>query len=195
MSALIIVDLQKDFMPGGALAVQEADKILPVVNNLCQEAFDCIVASKDWHPKDHVSFKTAKGGLWPVHCVQNSQGAEFCEGWDVSKIKKIFYKGTLQEKDSYSAFFNGDQKKSTGLHEFLQAQGIHKIILIGLVLEYCVASTALDGKRLGYEVVVVKEGVASLASDQEKENFFLGLQEKGVNIIKFNDISRLLCEE
>src|ERR1700690_4382891 len=118
MDALLLVDIQNDFLPGGALAVKEGDKIIPIINRLLAHSFDLVVATKDWHPKDHGSFAVNHGKqpgekvmlkgleqiLWPVHCVQGTPGSEFCSKWDTSRVEKIFYKGTDKFIDSYSAF-------------------------------------------------------------------------------------------
>jgi nicotinamidase/pyrazinamidase len=169
MRALILVDVQNDFLPGGALAVKEGDKIIPKINELLQKPFDCIVASKDWHPKEHVSFASRhrmKPGsvipwhgteqiLWPDHCVQGSKGAEFASGWDTSKIYKVFYKGTDREIDSYSTFFDNDKRRATGLAQFFQEKGITKIYIAGLATDYCVAYSVRDACQLGFATYVI----------------------------------------
>lgn len=177
MEALLIVDVQKDFMPKGALAVAGSESIIPVINALIPK-FSCVVASKDWHPKNHVSF-----ALWPPHCISGTVGSEFYDELDQGKIKKIFYKGSEEGADSYSAFFNDNKKKSTGLNEFLKENLITKIVIVGLVLEYCVAATALDGVSLGYEVAIIKEGVASMLSEKEQKKLLYSLISKKITII------------
>jgi nicotinamidase/pyrazinamidase len=195
MSALIIVDLQKDFMSHGSLAVKGAETIIPVINELTQRPFDCIVASKDWHPRGHISFASThykqigdvilfegqEQRLWPDHCIQGEVGSDFVDDLNQTQIAKVFFKGDSPDTDSYSAFFDNFKKKTTGLHEFLQSMSIKKVVIVGLVLEFCVISTALDAKKLGYEVTLIKEGVASLVeTQQERETYFLMLKKEGV---------------
>lgn len=196
MQVLLVVDLQKDFMQGGSLAVPGAELVVPVINALIPK-FEYVIASKDWHPEGHISFASThhkKAGekvdgqiLWPDHCIQGTPGSDFCDTFDQMSIKKIFYKGTQQDGDSYSAFFD-NKKKSTGLKEFLDFYGITKIILTGLVLEYCVAATALDGIKLGYEVVIVKDGVASLISEEKEEKFFESLKKENIEVVSFKQM-------
>ncbi len=169
MRALVLVDLQNDFLPGGALAVKEGDQIIPKINELLLKPFDTIVASKDWHPKEHISFASRHqmntgdvinwhGGkqiLWPDHCVQGSKGAEFAPGWDTSKVFKTIYKGSDREIDSYSTFFDNDGRKQTGLAQFLHDKGISKIYIAGLIIEYCITYSVRDARKLGFDTYVV----------------------------------------
>lgn len=185
MTALILVDLQNDFMPGGALAVSEGFQILPIINELVKQKFDLIIASKDWHPQKHESFAMTHGKnpgekiilegleqiLWPTHCVQESHGSEFASGWESSKIDKIIYKGADKKIDSYSVFFDNAHRKTTGLDEFLKEQKIKTLYIAGLATDYCVKYSVLDALHLGYEVYVVKEGCrgVNLSPDDERE--------------------------
>src|ERR1044072_5826639 len=152
MEALIIVDLQNDFLPRGALPVAHGHEIIPLANGL-QRRFDLVLATQDWHPHDHGSFaanhKGKKPGdriildgieqiLWPVHCVQNSYGAEFAPSFDTSRIAHVFHKGTERNIDSYSTFFDNARRRHTGLAHFLEKGGIKSIYLMGLALDYCV---------------------------------------------------------
>jgi nicotinamidase/pyrazinamidase len=170
--ALILVDLQNDFVPGGALAVREGDQVIPIANQL-QPAFDLIVASKDWHPADHASFAVNHPGkkvgdvielnglpqvLWPAHCVQGTMGAEFVPGLETNRLTRIFLKGTDREIDSYSAFFDNGHRKSTGLGEYLKQQQVKRVYVMGLATDYCVKFTALDARREGFEVTLVEDG-------------------------------------
>jgi nicotinamidase/pyrazinamidase len=170
--ALILVDLQNDFVPGGALAVREGDQVIPIANQL-QPAFDLIVASKDWHPADHASFAVNHPGkkvgdvielnglpqvLWPAHCVQGTMGAEFVPGLETNRLTRIFLKGTDREIDSYSAFFDNGHRKSTGLGEYLKQQQVRRVYVMGLATDYCVKFTALDARREGFEVTLVEDG-------------------------------------
>lgn len=166
--ALIIVDIQNDFLPGGALAVTDGDAVIPIINKLLEKPFDVKVASKDWHPEDHYSFakthhkqpgeKHLDQILWPVHCVQNTSGSEFGSDWDSEKIEKVFYKGTDKFVDSYSTFFDNQHKRSTGLHDYLKEKQVQEIYIAGLATDYCVKYTALDALHLGYDTFVVVDG-------------------------------------
>jgi nicotinamidase/pyrazinamidase len=164
--ALILVDIQNDFCPGGALAVAGGDEIVPVVNEL-QEKFGLIVATKDWHPPGHSSFES----LWPPHCVQNTPGAEFVAGLETSRVAHTFLKGTDPAVDSYSGFFDNEHKLSTGLGDWLRAQGVTRVTVAGLATDYCVKFTALDALRLGFETTIVRDacrGVEVRAGDTER---------------------------
>lgn len=169
MRALVLVDLQNDFCPGGALAVKEGDKVVPLVNEL-QKKFDLVVATQDWHPKDHGSFASNHPGkkpgdvvdlygieqvLWPDHCVQGSKGAEFHSTLDRNKIARVIHKGTDQTIDSYSTFFDNGHRRSTGLENFLREKGVDEIYLAGLATDYCVKYSALDAVKLGLKTRVI----------------------------------------
>jgi nicotinamidase/pyrazinamidase len=149
-SALILVDIQNDFCPGGSLAVREGDRIVPVVNEL-QKRFALVVATKDWHPAGHSSFAT----LWPPHCVQETAGAEFVAGLDTSRVARVFLKGTDMEVDSYSGFFDNERRRATGLGDYLKERGVTDVCIAGLATDYCVKFTALDAVMLGFDTTVV----------------------------------------
>lgn len=172
MQALILVDIQNDFLPGGALAVPDGDAVVPVANQL-QANFDRVIATRDWHPADHGSFAANHEGkvpgeeillsgrpqiLWPVHCVQETPGAELAPGLATAKIEKVFYKGIDREVDSYSAFFDNADVRSTGLGDYLRETGVTRVVLLGLATDYCVKFSALDALRLGFETLVVEDG-------------------------------------
>ena len=171
MKALIIADVQNDFCPGGPLAVPEGDLVIPVINRL-QPHFDLVVAMQDWHPADHGSFAANHPGravgevielggltqiLWPVHCVQDTPGAEFHPGLDRSHVAKVFRKGTDPEIDSYSGFFDNGHRKSTGLGDYLQGQGADEVYVCGLATDYCVKFTALDAAELGFATWCIED--------------------------------------
>lgn len=171
MKALIIVDLQKDFCPGGALAVPQGDQIVPAVNRL-QPRFDLVVATQDWHPPNHGSFAANHPGkqpgdvvelagveqvLWPVHCVQESPGAEFHPGLDLTRIARVFRKGTDPNIDSYSGFFDNGRRRATGLADYLQEQAVDDVYVCGLAADYCVKFTALDAAELGFGTHLVRD--------------------------------------
>lgn len=171
MKALIIVDIQNDFLPGGALAVQNGDAVIPVINKL-QSQFDLVVATQDWHPADHKSFASMHPGkkifdeiklnglpqvLWPDHCVQETEGAEFSSMLDTKKIEAIFRKGMDNNIDSYSGFFDNGKKKATGMGAYLKGRGITSIYVCGLAADYCVNFTALDGLELGFDSTIITD--------------------------------------
>lgn len=174
--ALIVVDVQNDFLPGGALPVKGGDEIIPLINQLLEQEFDVKVGTKDWHPKNHLSFAVNHGKqpgetaiiegvsqiLWPVHCVQNTAGAEFPLELDASKFERIFYKGVDPAIDGYSAFYNSGKKNSTGLGEYLNEQGITEVYVVGLATDYCVKFTVLDARKLGFETSVIKDACRAI---------------------------------
>ena len=171
MKALLVVDIQNDFLPGGALAVAEGDKVIPVANRL-QTQFDLVVATQDWHPPDHGSFAANHPGkrpgdiielnglqqiLWPVHCVQDTPGAAFAPGFNTHRVAQVFRKGTDPRIDSYSALFDNGHRKPTGLGDFLKARGVTDLFLAGLATDYCVKYTALDAVALGLRIHVIAD--------------------------------------
>jgi len=153
--ALVVVDLQVDFCPGGALAVKDGDQVVAPVNRLLALPGWLKVATRDWHTPDHVSFKV-QGGLWPVHCVAGSPGARFHPGLDASRVDLIVSKAARREADAYSGF------EGTGLAADLRGRGVKRIFVCGLATDYCVRATALDGRREGLEVVVVEDAVRAV---------------------------------
>jgi nicotinamidase/pyrazinamidase len=172
MKALILVDLQNDFLPDGALAVPRGNEVIPLADEL-QSRFELVVATKDWHPSNHGSFAANHPGkkpgdriildgieqiLWPVHCVQNTQGAEFAPLFDNSRIAQVFHKGTERNIDSYSTFFDNAHRRHTGLAHYLEKRGIKDIYLMGLALDYCVKYSALDARQLGLTTYVILDG-------------------------------------
>ena len=171
--ALIIIDIQNDFVPGGAMAVPDGDRVVPVTNGLMQKV-DLVVATQDWHPWNHGSFVSQHPGravgevvdlngidqiLWPDHCVQGTDAAALVNGLDHSRIDRIFRKGTDAKIDSYSGFFDNGHRKATGLGEFLRQNNVTELLLTGLATDYCVKFTALDGIDLGFKVTLVTDGV------------------------------------
>lgn len=172
MRALILVDLQNDFMPGGALGVPEGDQVVPIANQM-QKVFDFVVATQDWHPRDHGSFAQNHPGrevgelidldgisqiLWPVHCVQNSHGSELVSTLDTTRIRRVFRKGTDPNIDSYSAFFDNGHRQSTGLTVYLREHGVREVYLLGLATDYCVKFSALDARQVGFTTTVIEDG-------------------------------------
>ncbi len=169
MKALIAVDIQNDFLPGGALAVPGGDEIIPVVNELMGH-YELIVATQDWHPPGHESFAVSRDGrepgevidlhglpqvLWPVHCVEDTPGAEFVADLDTDRFEEVFRKGTDVSIDSYSGFFDNGKRKATGLEDYLRERGVDAVDVVGLATDYCVKFTALDAVDLGFDTSVV----------------------------------------
>lgn len=172
MPVLLIVDVQNDFVPGGALSVPHGDEVVPVVNRL-QKDFDRVLATKDWHPPDHGSFAANHPGkkpgdvvdlngleqiLWPMHCVQGTPGSDFVPELNTEKIERIFYKGTDPGIDSYSALYDNAHRKSTGLSEYLKQQGLNELHIVGLATDYCVKFSVLDALDDGFMVHVHLDG-------------------------------------
>jgi nicotinamidase/pyrazinamidase len=171
MKALLIVDLQNDFVPGGALPVRQGDEIVPLINQL-QPHFDLVLATQDWHPRNHGSFAAnhpmkqpgdeidlhgLRQTLWPVHCVQGTSGAEFVPGLERDRIEKVFRKGTDAGIDSYSAFFDNGRCKATGLGDYLKEKDASAVYVCGLATDYCVKFTALDARGLGFETILIED--------------------------------------
>lgn len=185
MKALILVDIQNDFLPGGALAVSGGDEIVSLANDLMEE-YEIVVATQDWHPPDHGSFAANHPGkqvfesieldelpqtLWPVHCVRDTPGAEFAPGLDVGRITRVFQKGTRSEVDSYSGFHDNGRRHSTGMAEWLREQGVNHLTICGLATDYCVKFTALDAVCEGFQVTLAlaaSRGVNITAGDVDK---------------------------
>ncbi|MFA5619040.1 MAG: bifunctional nicotinamidase/pyrazinamidase [Weeksellaceae bacterium] len=172
MKALVIVDIQYDFLEGGSLAVPEGNEVIPVINAL-QKDFDLIVATQDWHPIRHKSFAVEHPGkqafevidlnglpqvLWPVHCVQGTKGAEFHEALNIRPIEGIFRKGMNPEVDSYSGFFDNGRRKNTGLYGFLKDRNIEEVHVCGLAADFCVSYTANDALDLGFKTFIHEAG-------------------------------------
>jgi len=171
MKTLILVDVQNDFLPGGALPVPDGDAVIPVANRL-QAAFPLVVATQDWHPANHGSFASSHPGrkvfeqidlnglpqtLWPAHCVQGTHGAELAAALNRARVAKIFPKGTDAGIDSYSGLFDNGHRKSTGLGEWLKAQGVAEVFVCGLATDYCVKFTALDATQMGFKTHLIED--------------------------------------
>lgn len=185
MKTLILVDIQNDFLPGGALAVPEGDLVVPMVNSLLSR-FDAVVATQDWHPADHGSFAANHAGrkafesielhglpqiLWPVHCVQNTGGALFAPGLDTRRLERVFPKGTDSRVDSYSGFFDNGRRQSTGLADWLRQRGSSDVWIAGLATDYCVKATAIDAAGEGFRAHLIQDacrGVNLFPTDVEK---------------------------
>jgi nicotinamidase/pyrazinamidase len=183
MNCLIIVDVQNDFLPGGALAVKDGNLVIPVINDL-QNKFDLVVATQDWHPADHKSFASSHPGknifeaieldgltqvLWPDHCVQETKGAEFSSELQTKKIEAIFRKGMDKNIDSYSGFFDNGKKKSTGMGDYLKGKGVTTVFVCGLAADYCVYFTAKDALELGFQSTIVSDATKAIDEENYKK--------------------------
>lgn len=202
-ASLILVDLQNDFCHGGSLAVPDGDAVISIANQL-QHYFDIIVATKDWHPQNHVSFSSSHVDkkvfdvvsvgnlnqvLWPNHCVQHSKGAEFHPDLDISLINKIIYKGTNKNVDSYSAFFDNSHLRETGLADYLHEHHIKDVYIMGLATDYCVKYSCLDAVQLGFNTYLIEDacrGVEIKKGDINKA--LLEMKNRGVKLIRSVDI-------
>ena len=197
MKALIVVDIQNDFLQGGSLAVQGGNEIIPVINSI-QEKFDLVVATQDWHPKGHKSFASQHSNksvyekidlngieqvLWPDHCVQGTVGAEISSELNQNKIEAIFRKGMNTTIDSYSGFYDNGKLKCTGLGDFLKGRGVKEIFVCGLAADYCVYFTAKDALELGFTSTIIEN--ATKAIDVSNfENIKRNFIQNGGNIIE-----------
>lgn len=202
-SALLVIDVQHDFCPGGALAVPDGNSVLPVINRLVGN-FENVILTQDWHPPGHQSFASSHPGkapfdmitvgygeqvLWPDHCVQGTRGAELHDGLEIDAAQLAIRKGFRREIDSYSAFFENDRTTPTGLSGYLRERGIKRLTVAGLALDFCVRYSAEDARKLGFDVVVVEDGCraidmeGSLAATRES---FAGL---GVEMLSSADLT------
>ncbi|WP_297334833.1 bifunctional nicotinamidase/pyrazinamidase [Algoriphagus sp.] len=197
-TALVIVDVQYDFLPGGALAVAYGDQIIPLINQI-QKKFDLIVATQDWHPEEHQSFAANHPGkkngefidlngleqiLWPVHCVQGSSGAEFHADLDQSRWKAVFQKGKNPEVDSYSGFFDNARRGDTGLGEYLKTHGVSKVYVCGLAQDYCVKFTALDAVSLGFETFLIADATRPVnLNSTDGDQAIAEMKKAGVHVV------------
>lgn len=196
--ALIIVDMQNDFLPGGSLAVPGGDKIVPVINAI-QSEFDLVIATQDWHPKDHASFASnhvakkimdvieldgLQQVLWPDHCIQGTAGAEFTSDLKTDRVELIVRKGTAQRIDSYSAFFDNGHKKSTGLAGYLIERGVSQVTVCGLAADFCVYYTAMNALELGFQADILLDGTEAIDPDGFSEKTKLFKEKGGVLIPK-----------
>ncbi|HHY62838.1 MAG TPA: bifunctional nicotinamidase/pyrazinamidase [Firmicutes bacterium] len=203
MEALLLVDLQNDFLPGGALGVLEGDQVIPVANRV-QEYFDIVIATADWHPPGHGSFASSHPGckagdvielsgmpqvLWPDHCVQHTEGAEFSPHLNTGKIDKVIYKGMDPEIDSYSGFFDNGRRNATGLETYLRDQKVDTVYVMGLATDYCVKYTALDAVSLGYRTWLIEDGCRGVGvAEGDVERALAEMKAAGVRVVKSGDL-------
>lgn len=201
MEALLVVDIQNDFLPGGSLPVPHGDEIIPLVNAMQHNA-GLVVATQDWHPSTHKSFASQHEGkeefetielagleqiLWPDHCVQGSEGAEFPSALDLRRAEAIIRKGMETAIDTYSGFFDNGHRKATGLGAYLEGRDIKRVHVAGLAAEVCVAYTLLDARKLGFEAVLIEDATRPI-----KEDDFAGmrkkLEESGVEFVRSEEV-------
>ena len=195
--ALIVIDMQYDFCPGGALAVDGGDEIVPGINALIDE-FPAVILTQDWHPAGHSSFASSYKDkapfetvemsygtqvLWPDHCIQGSDGAAFHEGLDTDSADMIVRKGFNPSIDSYSAFFENDHETPTGLHGYLQTRGIETLTMVGLATDFCVNFSAVDAAKLGYDVTVLTELCRGIDLDGSLAAALEGMKGAGVKVV------------
>ena len=193
-TALLIIDVQNDFCPGGALAVADGASIVPIINAL-QARSSTIVLTQDWHPQDHKSFASNHSDaeafatiempygtqvLWPDHCVQGSHGAAFHSKLETSRADLIIRKGFRPEIDSYSAFFENDKTTPTGLGGYLRERQVDTVMLVGLATDFCVAYSALDARRLGFEIIVIEDACRAIDMDGSLASAVSDMREQGV---------------
>lgn len=206
MDALLLVDIQNDFLPGGSLEVKEGDQIIPIVNDL-QPYFDLVVATQDFHPADHGSFAANHEGkkpgehidldgldqiLWPVHCVQGSEGAEFAKGLNMDKVATVVKKGLDKNIDSYSGFYDNGHKRATGLSKYLKDKGVDKVFITGLAADVCVKFTALDALKEGFETIVVKDATRAVnLQEGDYEKTMEELREEGAKVMQSKDVVKM----
>ena len=204
MKALLLVDLQNDFLPGGALGVPRGDEIIPLANRL-QPKFEFVVATQDWHPADHVSFAANHPGkktgevvpldgtqqvLWPVHCVEHTPGAELAAALDKRRIRKVFVKGADPQIDSYSGFYDNGRRRSTGLGEYLREQGVEEVYVAGLATDYCVKATALDSVDLGFKTWLIEDACRGVnLSPGDAERAIEAMQAAGVKLVSSEELA------
>ena len=181
--ALLIVDVQRDFLPGGSLAVEDGDEVIPVLARVAQAFSDeglPVIASRDWHPPDHCSFRE-QGGPWPPHCVAGTDGAELDPGLRLPDEAKILNKGTETEKDAYSAF------DDTGLDERLKSNDVERVVIGGLTTEYCVLESAKDARDKGYEVVLLSDAIRAIDPEDGRQAIEK-LRERAVDLLDSGEL-------
>ena len=202
--ALILVDLQNDFMPTGALPIPQGDEVITPANAL-QDYFECILATQDWHPSNHGSFAANHPNklpgecielaglrqiLWPIHCVQGTKGAEFVATLKTSRITKVFQKGSDPTIDSYSAFFDNGHRKSTGLGDYLTIQQISDVYIMGLALDYCVKYTVLDACS-NFKTYLIQDACRGVNLNSEDSAMSIqDMQKAGAHVVHSTDVFR-----
>ena len=196
--ALLVVDIQHDFLPGGALAVSEGDQVIAVANSM-MDRFPLVVATQDWHPAAHKSFAVNNGDkspgevielhgltqvLWPQHCVQGSHGAAFAQDLHSARFDAVFQKGTDVDIDSYSGFFDNGKRKDTGLADYLRSKGVTQVFVLGLATDYCVKYTAVDAHEQGFQTSVIRDGCRAVnLNPDDEQKAYAELEAMGIALV------------
>ena len=204
MKCLILVDLQNDFLPGGALAVPDGDAVIPVANRLMSK-FPLVVATQDWHPANHGSFAVNHPGralfeqielnglpqtLWPAHCVQGTTGAELAAALNRERIMRVFPKGTDASIDSYSGFFDNGHRRATGLGDHLKSCGVTEVYVCGLATDYCVKFTALDAVCLGFKTHLIEDASRGVnIGPEDVKKAIAEMKKAGVEVVSYESVS------
>jgi nicotinamidase/pyrazinamidase len=188
-AALILVDIQNDFCPGGELAVNEGDQIVPAVNRLMPR-FPLVISTQDWHPANHISFRK-RGGPWPPHCVQDTRGAELHSDLDTSRIAYYFRKASSPDRDDYSEFAGTDSEGRL-LNEVLRSHGVAKLYIVGLATDYCVLETVLDGLKHRYEVYAVVDAMRAVnVNPEDGEKALQRMARSGAHLVTSDEVLNL----
>lgn len=203
MKTLIVVDVQNDFVHGGALAVPDGHLVIPVANRVMPH-FGLVVGTQDWHPANHLSFASQHERkqigevveingvmqvLWPDHCIQGTSGADFVAELNLDRIDALFHKGTNREIDSYSGFFDNGHVATTGLADFLDERGVREVYILGLATDYCVQFTALDARQLGLETYLISDGCRGVnLQPDDSEAAVRSMRDAGVHVLHSHDV-------
>ncbi|HWZ74583.1 MAG TPA: bifunctional nicotinamidase/pyrazinamidase [Casimicrobiaceae bacterium] len=202
-TALIVVDVQNSFLPGGSLAVPRGNEVVPVINDLARR-FSNVVFTQDWHPTGHHSFASSHPGkkpfdkitldygeqiLWPDHCVQGTEGARLCQDLDVAHAQLVLRKGYHPNVDSYSAFVEADGKTTTGLRGYLQERGINNVYVCGLATDFCVAWTALDARKLGFATAVIDDACRAIDTQGSLAAAWERMERAGVKRMQSGEVA------
>jgi len=202
-SVLLVIDVQNCFLPGGSLAVKDGDQVVPVINRIAK-SFANVVMTQDWHTAGHVSFASSHSGkkpfevidlnygkqvLWPDHCVQGTDGAALSKDLNIPQAELILRKGFHKDVDSYSAFTEADGKTSTGLAKYLEARGLRRVFVAGLATDFCVAWSALDARKAGFETYVVEDGCRGIDTQGSLAKAWADMDKAGVKRIQSSDIA------
>ncbi len=202
-SVLLVIDVQNCFLPGGSLAVKDGDKVVPVINRLAK-GFANVVMTQDWHTAGHVSFASSHPGkkpfetidlkygkqvLWPDHCVQGTDGASLSKDLSIPQAELIIRKGFHKNVDSYSAFTEADGKTTTGLSSYLKARKLHRVFVAGLATDFCVAWTAMDARKAGFETYVIEDACRGIDTQGSLAKAWTDMTKAGVRRIQSGDIA------
>ncbi|MGB3042709.1 MAG: bifunctional nicotinamidase/pyrazinamidase [Xanthobacteraceae bacterium] len=202
-SVLLVIDVQNCFLPGGSLAVKDGDQVVPVINRIAK-SFANVVMTQDWHTAGHVSFASSHSGkkpfevidlnygkqvLWPDHCVQGTEGAALSKNLDIPQAELILRKGFHKDVDSYSAFTEADGKTSTGLAKYLEARGLQRVFIAGLATDFCVAWSALDARKAGFETYVVEDACRGIDTQGSLAKAWADMDKAGVKRVQSSDIA------